>query len=101
MPKVGDRAEMTRTVTEQDVDSFAAITGDCNALHTSPEYAARTRFGERIAHGMLTAGPISAVLGMKLPGPGCVDLSRGLVFLAPAKIGDPITTRVEVVEIIK
>ncbi len=79
---------------------FAGITGDRNPLHTSQEYAAKTRFGERIAHGMLTAGLISAVFGMKLPGPGCVCLSQNSMFLAPVKIGDEITARAEVIEII-
>ncbi len=100
MLKVGDFAEMTKTVSAEDVYLFAGITGDRNPLHTSQEYAAKTRFGERIAHGMLTAGLISAVFGMKLPGPGCVCLSQNLMFLAPVKIGDEITARVEVIEII-
>ena len=101
MLKIGASAETTKVITEEDVYLFAGITGDRNPLHTSHEYAAKTRFGERIAHGMLTAGLISAVIGMKLPGPGCVYLSQNLVFLAPVKIGDGITARVELVEIIK
>ena len=100
MYKVGDFAETQRVITEEDVFLFAGITGDRNPLHTSKEFAAKTRFGERIAHGMLTAGLISAVLGMKLPGPGCIYLSQTLQFLGPAKIGDEITARVEVLEVI-
>jgi 3-hydroxybutyryl-CoA dehydratase len=101
MLKIGDGAEMTKGITEEDVYLFAGITGDRNPLHTSQEYAAKTRFGERIAHGLLTAGLISAVFGTKLPGPGCVYLSQNLVFLAPVKIGDEITARVELLEIIE
>jgi|WetSurSiteA1Bulk_404760.scaffolds.fasta_scaffold265402_1 3-hydroxybutyryl-CoA dehydratase len=101
MMKIGDHAEMTKVISEEDVHLFARITGDCNPVHTSPEYAAKTRFGERIAHGLLTAGLISAVIAMKLPGPGCVYLSQNLVFLAPVKIDDEITARAEVLEIIE
>ena len=100
MYMVGQSAEMTKTITEEDVFLFAGITGDRNPVHISKEFAAKTRFGERIAHGMLTAGLISAVIGMKLPGPGCLYVSQTLSFLAPVKIGDEITARAEIVEVI-
>jgi 3-hydroxybutyryl-CoA dehydratase len=100
MARVGDAAEMTKVITEEDVFLFAGITGDRNPVHISREYAAKTRFGERIAHGLLTAGLLSAVIGMKLPGPGCLYVSQTLNFLAPVRIGDEITARVEVVEAI-
>ena len=100
MFKVGDSAEMTKVITEEDIFLFAGITGDRNPIHISKEFAAKTRFGERIAHGILTAGLISAVIGMKLPGPGCLYLSQTLQFLAPVKIGDEITARAEVMEVI-
>jgi 3-hydroxybutyryl-CoA dehydratase len=100
MFKVGDSAEMAKVVTEEDVFLFAGITGDRNPVHISKEYAAKTRFGERIAHGILTAGLLSAVMGMKLPGPGCLYISQTLNFLKPVKIGDEITARVEVVEVV-
>jgi len=100
MYKVGDAAEMTKVISEEDVFLFAGITGDRNPIHISEEYAPKTRFGERIAHGSLTAGLISAVIGMKLPGPGCLYLSQTLDFLAPVKIGDGITARAEIVEVI-
>lgn len=100
MFKVGDSAEMTKVITEEDIFLFAGITGDRNPMHISKEFAARTRFGERIAHGILTAGLISAVIGMKLPGPGCLYVSQTLHFLGPVKIGDEITARAEVVEMI-
>jgi 3-hydroxybutyryl-CoA dehydratase len=100
MHKAGDFAELKKVITEEDIYLFAGITGDRNPLHTSHDYASKTRFGERIAHGMLTAGLISAALGMRLPGPGSVSLSQNLEFLAPVKVGDEITARVEVTEVI-
>ncbi len=93
----GQRASFTKTVTEADVYAFAGITGDFNPLHVDAEYARRSRFGERIAHGMLTAGLISTVLGMRLPGPGGIYLSQSLKFLKPVKFGDTVTATVEVV----
>ena len=100
MYTVGQSAEMTKIITEEDVFLFAGITGDRNPVHISKEFAAKTRFGERIAHGMLTAGLISAVFGMKLPGPGSLYVSQTLSFLGPVKIGDEITARAEVMEVI-
>ena len=100
MYKVGDSAEVTKVFSEEDVFLFAGITGDRNPVHISKEFAASTRFKERIVHGILTAGLISAAIGMKLPGPGCIYLSQSLTFLGPVKIGDEITARVEVAEVI-
>ena len=100
MYSVGQSAEMTKVFTEEDIFLFAGITGDRNPVHISKEFAEKTRFGERIAHGILTAGLISAVIGTKLPGPGCLYLSQTLSFLAPVKIGDEITARAEIVEVI-
>ena len=100
MYKVGDSAEFTKVLSEEDVYLFAGITGDRNPVHTSREFAATTRFKERIAHGLLTAGTISAVIGMKLPGPGCIYLSQTLEFKAPVFLGDEITARAEIVEVI-
>jgi len=100
MYEVGQSAEMTKVITEEDVFLFAGITGDRNPVHISKEFAAKTRFGERIAQGILTAGLISAVLGMKLPGPGSLYVSQTLSFLGPVKIGDEITARAEVMEVI-
>lgn len=92
----GQTATWTKTITEADVVAFAGITGDFNPLHVDREYAARSRFGERIAHGLLTAGLVSAVLGMRLPGPGGIFLSQTLQFLKPVRFGDTITARAEV-----
>ena len=100
MYEVGQSADMTKVITEEDILRFAEITGDRNPIHLSEEFASRTRFGERIAHGILAAGLISAVIGMKLPGPGCLYLSQTLSFLAPVRIGDEITARAEIVEVI-
>ncbi len=99
MYKVGDSAEISKLITEEDVYLFAGITGDRNPLHISNDFALKTRFGERIAHGLLTAGVVSAALGMKLPGPGSIPLSQTLRFLAPVRIGDQITARVQIEEI--
>jgi len=96
--QVGERASLTKTVSEADIYMFAGITGDLNPLHVNEEYAKTTMFKGRVAHGILTAGLISAVLGTKLPGPGAVYLSQTLRFTAPVRIGDTITASVEVIE---
>jgi 3-hydroxybutyryl-CoA dehydratase len=97
---VGDSAEFTKVFSEEDVLLFAGITGDRNPVHTSKEFAEKTRFKKQIAHGLLTAGTISAAIGMKLPGPGCLYLSQTLEFKAPVFPGDEITARVEIVEVL-
>jgi 3-hydroxybutyryl-CoA dehydratase len=95
--KVGQRVEYERTVTAEDIQKFAEVTGDMNPLHSDPEYARRTRFGECIAHGMLSAGYISAVLGTKLAPHACaVYLSQTLRFIRPVKVGDTIKAVAEV-----
>ena len=95
----GTAAEMAKTVTEADVILFAGVTGDFNPAHVDDEYARRSRFGGRIAHGMLSAGLVSAVLAMKLPGPGTIYLSQSLRFTRPVMIGDTVTARVEILEL--
>jgi len=97
--KVGDSAQFSKTVSETDVYLFAGITGDFNPAHVDEEYAKKTYFGTRIAHGLLPAGFISAVLGTRLPGPGSIYLRQELTFLGTVKVGDTITARVEVAEI--
>lgn len=92
----GQKAAVTRTISQADVEAYAHLTGDLNPLHMDPEFASASRFGGRIAHGMLTAGLISAVLGMYLPGPGGIYLSQTLTFLKPVRIGDTITATAEV-----
>ncbi len=98
--KVGDAAEFAKTVSETDVYLYAGITGDFNPAHVNEAYAKNTFFKTRIAHGMLTAGFISAILANQLPGPGTIYIKQELKFLAPVLIGDTITGRVEVLELI-
>lgn len=95
----GDFAEFSKTVSESDVYLYAGVTGDLNPAHINEAYAEKTFFKTRIAHGMLTAGFISAILGMHLPGPGTIYLKQELKFLAPVRIGDTITARAEVIEV--
>jgi len=99
--ELGQRADFSKTVTETDVYLFAGISGDFNPAHVNEAYAAQTAFKTRIAHGMLSAGFISNVLGNRLPGPGTIYISQSLTFLAPVRIGDTITATAEVVEIMK
>jgi 3-hydroxybutyryl-CoA dehydratase len=94
--QIGERASFTKTVTEADVTTFAGLIGDFNPIHIDAEYARKSRFGRRVAHGIFTAGLISAVLGNRLPGPGAIYLSQQIEFLAPVYIGDTITATVEV-----
>ena len=96
---VGDSAEITKRIEQADIDAFADVTGDHNPVHVDEEFAKTTRFGQRIAHGMLTASLISAVLANKLPGEGSVYLGQTLQFVAPVFAGDEITARVTVKEI--
>lgn len=96
--KIGDKASMSKTVTEYDVYAFAGVTGDFNPVHIDKEFAKNTMFGERIAHGMLSAGFISAVIGTSLPGANSIYMGQELSFKAPVKIGDTVTATVEVIE---
>lgn len=99
MLQVGDRAEHSKTISESDVYLYAGITGDFNPAHVNEAYARATAFKTRIAHGMLPAGLISAVLANQLPGPGTIYIGQTLAFLAPVRIGDTITASAEVIEI--
>ncbi|NVJ99472.1 MAG: MaoC family dehydratase [Alphaproteobacteria bacterium] len=94
---VGQRESITKLVTAEMIETFAEISGDVNPLHLDADYAATTRFGERIAHGALTSSFISAVLGTRLPGIGAVFMSQSMRFLAPVKIGATVEAIVEVV----
>ena len=89
--KVGDSAEITKTIEQADIHAFADVTGDHNPVHVDEEFAKTTRFRRRIAHGMLTASLISAVLANKLPGEGSVYLGQTLQFVAPVFPGDRVT----------
>jgi 3-hydroxybutyryl-CoA dehydratase len=94
--KIGQTAEYQKTITEDDIEKFAEVSGDYNPVHMDEEYAKQTIFQGRIAHGMLSASFISTALASKLPGPGTIYLKQQLAFRKPVRIGDQITTRVEV-----
>jgi acyl dehydratase len=94
--QLGDKASRTTTISDDMIRAFASLTGDTNPIHLDDAYAASTRFGRRIAHGMIAAGLISATLANDLPGPGTIYLSQTLQFKAPIHPGDTITTTVEV-----
>ncbi len=96
---VGQSAELARIVTGGDLEAFAAVTGDDNPVHLDEAFAAATPFGGRIAHGMLSAGYISAVIGTRLPGNGAIYVSQALRFRRPVKIGDTVVARAEITAI--
>ena len=94
---IGARATRVRTITDDDIVRFAEVSGDRNPVHLDADYAARSPFGQRIAHGFLTGSMISALIGMELPGAGSIYLGQTLKFLAPVHIGDTVTASVEVI----
>lgn len=98
---VGQKASFTKTITETDVVNFACLTGDLNPVHVDEEFAKKTRFGGRIAHGMLTLSYISTCLAMGIPGADDIFLGLTVKFLAPVRIGDTITAQVEIIDINK
>jgi 3-hydroxybutyryl-CoA dehydratase len=87
---LGQQATVSRTITETDLRNFSGVSGDTNPMHLNEEFAKATPFGGCIVHGMLTASLISAVIGTKLPGPGCIYMSQTLKFLAPVRVGDTV-----------
>ena len=95
----GMTALYAKTVTDADVVLFAGISGDVNPVHLNQEFADRTMFRGRIAHGMLTASFISTVIGTKLPGPGCIYVSQNLKFKAPVRVGDTVNARVTITSV--
>jgi 3-hydroxybutyryl-CoA dehydratase len=98
---IGMQVSISNTVGEQDVVDFARISGDHNPLHMDEEYAKTTMFGERIAHGALSASYISAAIGNDLPGPGAIFLELSLKFIRPVKIGSTVVSTVEVIEMVE
>lgn len=96
--EIGETASITKMISEADIVNFAGIIGDFNPVHINPEYAKTTMFGERIAHGMLTASFISTLVGCCLPGINALYLSQEVKFVRPVKIGDTITAHAEVIE---
>lgn len=95
---VGDKASLTKTISEYDVYAFAGVTGDFNPVHVNAEFAKNSLFKQRIAHGMISAGLISAVLGTELPGIDTIYMNQELSFLAPVLYGDTLTATVECIE---
>jgi 3-hydroxybutyryl-CoA dehydratase len=93
---LGQTASLGKTITEADILLFAAVSTDVNPVHINAEVARDSIFGGRVAHGMLSAGLISAVLGTRLPGPGTIYLGQTLRFRAPVRIGDTVTATVEI-----
>jgi 3-hydroxybutyryl-CoA dehydratase len=98
--KIGDSAQISKKIAETDINDFARVTGDFNPLHLDQAYAEKTIFKGRIAHGLLSMGLLSTILGNILPGHGTIYLSQEVKFLAPVRIGDTITARVEVIELL-
>jgi 3-hydroxybutyryl-CoA dehydratase len=98
--EVGMTAEYAKTVTDADIVIFAGVTGDHNPLHMNEEFARESMFGTRIIHGMLTASFISAVIGTKLPGPGCIYVSQNIRFKAPVKPGDTVNVSATIKEMV-
>ena len=97
--QVGEIASTSKIITVEDILNFSQIVGDANPVHTDPDFAKSSRFGEQIAQGMLIGSLISGVLGSKLPGPGCIYLEQTLKFIAPVLINDFITAFVEIIEL--
>lgn len=97
--QVGQTARFSKTVTEADVYLFAGISGDLNPAHVDEEFAKKTYFKTRIAHGMLTASFISTIIGTMLPGPGSIYIRQEVNFLKPVRIGDTVTATAEVAEV--
>lgn len=88
--EIGMKATVSRTITETDLRNFSGVSGDTNPMHLNEEFAKTTAFGGCIVHGMLTASLISAVIGTRLPGPGCIYMNQTLKFLAPVRVGDTV-----------
>jgi 3-hydroxybutyryl-CoA dehydratase len=97
--KVGDTATVSKAITDHDIKQFADLIGDHNSVHIDDEFAKKSRFGRRIAHGMLSASLISTCIGMKLPGNGAIYLSQTFKFVAPVYPGDTVTARVTITKV--
>ncbi len=98
--EVGMSGVFTKTISESDINLFAGLSGDTNPLHLNADYAAASRFGARISHGMLTAGLLSAIFGTKVPGPGCAYVNQSLKFKAPVYIGDTVAARATLTKLV-
>ena len=96
--EVGQKAQLQKTVKDDDIKLFAAVSGDCNPVHLDAEFASTTLFKERIAHGMFTGALISAAIACELPGPGSIYIGQNLRFNRPVKLGDSLTVELEILE---
>lgn len=97
--KVGMRVSYSQTITDADIKAYAGLSGDHNPVHVNEEYASESRYGRRLAHGLMSAGFFSALFGMRLPGPGCVYVSQNIQFKRPVYINDTVTATAEVTDV--
>lgn len=97
--QLGMTAVLGKTLTDADVLMFTGVSGDTNPLHQNREFARETQFGGPIVHGMLTASLLSALIGTRLPGPGCIYMDQSLKFTVPVRVGDTVTAKVEIIEL--
>lgn len=97
--KVGMRVSYSQTITDADIKAYAGLSGDHNPVHVNEEYASESRYGRRLAHGLMSVGFFSALFGMRLPGPGCVYVSQNIQFKRPVYINDTVTATAEVTDV--
>lgn len=97
--QIGMSESYSQTITDADIKGFSGLSGDRNPVHLSDEFAEKSRFNKRIAHGLLSASFFSALFGTKLPGEGCVYVSQNLRFLRPVFLGDTVTATIEIIKI--
>ena len=97
--QIGMRASYSQTITDADIKAYAGLSGDHNPVHVNEEYAAESRYGRRLAHGLMSVGFFSALFGMRLPGPGCVYVSQNIKFKRPVYIDDTVTAVAEVTDV--
>lgn len=97
--KVGMRVSYSQTITDADIKAYAGLSGDHNPVHVNEEYASESRYGRRLAHGLMSVGFFSALFGMRLPGPGCVYVSQNTQFKRPVYINDTVTATAEVTDV--
>lgn len=97
--QIGMRVSYSQTITDSDIKAYAGLSGDHNPVHVNQEYAEESRYGKRLAHGLMSVGFFSALFGMRLPGPGCVYVSQNIKFKRPVYINDTVTAIAEVTDV--
>lgn len=97
--EIGMRVSYSQTITDADIKAYAGLSGDHNPVHVNQEYAEESRYGKRLAHGLMSVGFFSALFGMRLPGPGCVYVSQNTQFKRPVYINDTVTAVAEVTDV--